>query len=73
MYPNFKGIKVMFWCNSIWKDKLTQTAIVGMRLMETLNINMYSLNKGSLINIKEKYGIAPYECCDDIIVSKNAI
>tara|TARA_Y100000389_G_scaffold133816_1_gene131318 strand:+ start:138 stop:1499 length:1362 start_codon:yes stop_codon:yes gene_type:complete len=73
MYPNFKGIKVMFWCNSIWKDKLTQTAILGMRLMETLNINMYSLNKGSLINIKEKYGIAPYECCDDIIVSKNAI
>jgi hypothetical protein len=62
----------MFWCNSIWKDKLTQTAIVGMRLMETLNINMYSLNKGNLINIKEKYDIAPYECCDDIIVSKNA-
>ena len=41
MYPDFKGIKVMFWCNSIWKDKLTQTAMVGMRLMETLNINMY--------------------------------
>ena len=73
MYPDFKGIKVMFWCNSIWKDKLTQTAIVGFRLMETLNINMYSLNKGSLINIKEKYEISPYECCDDIIVSKNAI
>lgn len=73
MYPDFKGIKVMFWCNSIWKDKVTQTAIVGMRLMETFNINMYSLNKGSLINIKEKYNIAPYECCDDIIVSKNAI
>lgn len=73
MYPNFKGKKVMFWCNSIWKDKLTQTAIVGMRLMETLNINMYSLNKGSLINIKEKYGIVPYESCDDIIVSKKAI
>ena len=72
MYPDFKGIKVMFWCNSIW-DKLTQTAIVGMRLMETLNINMYSLNKGNLINIKEKYKISPYDSCDDIIVSKNAI
>ena len=73
MYPDFKGIKVMFWCNSIWKDKLTQTAMVGMRLMETLNINMYSLNKGNLINIKEKYEITAYECCDDIIESKNAI
>lgn len=73
MYPDFKGIKIMFWCNSIWKDKLTQTAMVGMRLMETLNINMYSLNKGNLINIKEKYKIAAYECCDDIIKSKNAI
>jgi hypothetical protein len=73
IYPDFKGIKVMFWCNSIWKDKLTQTAMVGMRLMETLNINMYSLNKGNLINIKEKYEITAYECCNDIIVSKNAI
>ena len=73
MYPDFKGIKVMFWCNSIWKDKLTQTALVGMRLMETLNINIYSLYKGTLINIKEKYKIVAYECCDDIITSKNAI
>ena len=73
MYPNFKGIKIMFWCNSIWKDTLTQTAIVGMRLMDTLNIRMYSLNEGVIINIKEKYDIAPYECCDEMIVSKNAI
>lgn len=73
MYPDFKGIKIMFWCNSIWKDKLTQTAMIGMRLMETLNINMYSLYKGNRINIKEKYKITAYECCDDIIKSKNAI
>jgi hypothetical protein len=44
-----------------------------MRLMETLNINMYALNKGNLINIEEKYKITAYECCDDIIKSKNAI
>jgi len=73
IYPSFKGIKVMFWCNSIWGDKLTKTAILGMRLMETLNINMYSLNKGKVINIKDKYKIEPYECCDDIIESKNSI
>jgi len=73
MYPEFKGIKVMFWCNSIWKDKLTLTSIVGMRLMDTLNICMYSLNKGTLIDIKEKYDIKPYDSCDDIIVSKNDI
>jgi hypothetical protein len=73
MYPDFKGIKVMFWCNSIWKAKLTPTAMFGMRLMETLNIIKYSLNKGTLINIKEKYEITPFDSCDDIIVSKNAI
>lgn len=73
MYPDFKGIKVMFWCNSIWGDKLTKTAIFGMRLMETLDIHMYSLKKGNLINIKEKYEITAYECRDDIIKSKNAI
>lgn len=72
MYPGFKGITVMFWCNSIWKT-LTPTAELGMRLMETLNINMYSLNKGNLINIKEKYQITAYKCCDEIIKSKNAI
>lgn len=73
MYPNFKGIKVMFWCNSIWKDKLTKTAMFGMKLMTTLNINMYSQCNGNLINIREKYNIAHFECCDDIIESKNAI
>lgn len=73
MYPNFKGIKVMFWCNSIWKDKLTKTAMFGMKLMTTLNINMYSQCNGNLINIREKYNIAQFECCDDIIESKNAI
>lgn len=73
MYSNFKGKKVMYWDNCVWRNNLTQTAILGMRLMETLNINMYSLNKGNLINIKEKYGITPYESCDDIIESKNAI
>jgi len=73
MYPNFKGIKIMFWCNSSWNDKLTQTTILGMRLMETLNINMYSLNKDNFINIKTKYKILPYDSCDDIIKSKNAI
>ena len=73
MYPDFKGIKVMFWCNSIWKDKLTLTAMVGMRLMDTLNIKMYSLNTGTIINIKDTYTITPYYSRDDIIESKNAI
>jgi len=73
MYPNFEGIKVMFWCNSVWKDTLTPTAIVGMRLMETLNIRMYSLNKDKLTNIKEKYSIKTYQSCDEIIKSKNDI
>ena len=73
MYPDFKGIKIMFWCNSIWKDKLTQTAIVGMRLMETLNINMYSLHSNTIINIKDKYNIEPYISRDEIISSKNSI
>lgn len=72
MYPSFKGIKVMFY-NSIWKDNPTLTAMLGMRLMATLNINIYSQCKGNLTNIREKYNIAPYECCDDIIKSKNAI
>lgn len=73
MYPGFKGIKVMFWCNSVWKKKITPTAILGMTLMATLNIHLYSLNGGNLVNIKEKYKIKAYECCDSIITSKNSI
>lgn len=74
MYPNFKGIKVMYWCDNIWKDKLTPTAMFGMRLMETLNINMYSQDKeGTFINIKKFYKIMPFVSCDDIISSKNAL
>tara|TARA_B110000285_G_C15064016_1_gene584033 strand:- start:152 stop:1510 length:1359 start_codon:yes stop_codon:yes gene_type:complete len=73
MYPDFKGVKIMFWCNSIWKDNLTPTAIIGFRLMDTLNINMYSLHSNTIINIKEKYNIEPYISCDEIISSKNSI
>jgi hypothetical protein len=73
MYPEFNGVKIMFWCNSIWKDNLTPTAIIGFRLMDTLNINMYSLHSNTIINIKEKYNIEPYISCDEIISSKNAI
>jgi hypothetical protein len=73
MYPNFKGKKIMFWC-SVWKDTLTPTAMVGLRLMGTLNVNMYSLNKeGNPINMKKKYGVKKYQSCDEIIKSKNDI
>ena len=73
MYPNFKGKKIMFWCNSFWKDTLTPTATIGMRLMVTLNVKLYASNKGTFINIKEKYSIKAYQSCDEIIKTKNAV
>lgn len=71
MYPKSNAIKVMFWCNNDWKKSLTHTAEVGMRLMDTLNINMYAYSNGSIINLKDKYQIKPFETVDDVIVSKN--
>ena len=73
MYPKFKGKKIMFWCNSVWKDTLTPTAMIGMRLMETLNVKLYASNKGTFINIKEKYSIKAYQSCDEIIKTKNDV
>jgi hypothetical protein len=73
LYPNFKGKKVMFWCNSSWKEHLTPTANFGFRLMDTLDISMYTLKNGSLVNIKDVYELSPYTSCDEIITSKNSI
>jgi hypothetical protein len=73
MYPNSNAIKVMFWCNSIWKDTLTPTAEIGMRLMVTLNICIYSHHNGDVVNIKDKYNVNPYYTCDEFIESKNNI
>lgn len=73
MYPESNAIKVMFWCDSIWNDKLTDTAIMGFRLMDTLDINMYSQHNGNIINMKEKYNILPFSSCDEIIKFKNSI
>lgn len=73
IYPNFNGIKVMFWCNSNWKETLTPTANYGFRLMVTLGINMYALNNNSIINVKDKYSIEPYNSDQEIIENKNCI
>ena len=73
MYPNFKGKKIMFWCNSVWKDTITPTAMIGMRLMTTLNVKLYASNEGKFIDIKEKYDVKKYQSCDEIIESKNNV
>ena len=73
MYPNFKGKKIMFWCNSVWKDTLTPTAMIGMRLMTTLNVELYASNEGKIVDIKKKYGVKKYQSCDEIIKTKNDV
>lgn len=74
MYPNFAGKKIMFWCNSVWKDSITETSKIGMRLMLTLDVELYaSNNENKIINIKEKYDIKKYKSCDEIIENKNKI
>tara|TARA_B110001450_G_scaffold246248_1_gene260117 strand:- start:2652 stop:4022 length:1371 start_codon:yes stop_codon:yes gene_type:complete len=72
MYPNFKGKKIMFW-NSVWNNNLTATAIVGLRLMATIDIQLYASNAGKFIDLVEKYGIKKYKSCNEIISSKNKI
>jgi hypothetical protein len=73
MYPQSSAKKVMFWCNSVWKDKLTDTARFGLRLMDALNIRLFSNYNGCLTDIKEKYKIQPFETSDELIQCKNSI
>ena len=73
MYPKSNAKFVMFWGNSDWGAKLTPTAQLGMRMMATLSIYMYSCNNNKNIDIKKNYKIQPFKDADDFIKSKNSI
>ena len=73
MYPNSNAIKVMFWCDSEWKDTLTPTAAFGFRMMDTMNIQLFSTYNGKMTNMKERYSIKPFENTDEIIKFKNTM
>tara|TARA_B100001094_G_scaffold151270_2_gene146469 strand:- start:773 stop:2221 length:1449 start_codon:yes stop_codon:yes gene_type:complete len=74
MYPESKAIKVMFYCDNKWKNKLTATAKFGMRLKTTLDIHIYTLNDDKdIVKMQEKFEIKSYESSDELIESKNAI
>lgn len=73
MYPNSKAIFIMFWLDSKWKDTLTNTAILGFRMMITLNIQLYASFNGVITNLLTKYNISPFNSSDELIEYKNNI
>ena len=73
MYPNSTATKIMFWIDSKWGEHITDTAKMGFRMMETLNIKLYSTVEKILIDIRKKYSILPFDNADDLIECKNEI
>ena len=73
MYPESKAIQIMFWIDSNWSEKLTQTAMLGFRMMDTLNIKLFATIGSQLCDIKDKYQIMPFTTTDSLIQCKNNI
>jgi hypothetical protein len=73
MYPESKAIQIMFWIDSNWSETLTQTAILGFRMMDTLNIKLFATIGSQLCDIKDKYQIMPFTTTDSLIQCKNNI
>ena len=73
MFPLSKAICIMFY-NKKWKqNKPSSTAIFGLRLMKSLNIETYHGENSIFENLCELYSINEFTSINEIMKEKNKI
>jgi hypothetical protein len=72
MYPLSKAKKIMLWTDK-WSVNITQTARFGLKMMDTLGIELFYIDVDKLVNLKEEYKITKFEDSNDLIKFKNNI
>lgn len=70
MYPHSLARCVMFYIDEWKNDRLTNTAVFGLRLMNSLGIDVYH---GDCCNLCETYDIFAFRDIEEMIETKNAI
>jgi len=74
MYPESTAIPIMFWLDSNWRtDKLTPTAIFGLKLLTTMQIRLYMNVSNTTIDIGQDCSIEPFQSTTDLIQLKNGM
>ena len=73
MYPKSNAKLIMFYLESNWQENLTNTAILGFKMMTLLDIELYSVLNKKFIDLKLKYNITPFRTDDELISFKNNI
>lgn len=68
MYPNSKARMIMYY-NRKWTNRLTNTAIFGLKLMKSLKIEAFHDDE----NLHDAYHITPFESLEELIHEKNSI
>jgi hypothetical protein len=73
MFPLNNAKKIMFY-NQLWNKKdLSDTAILGLRLMKSLNIDCFHGENNKFENLFDLYKINKLSNIDDLITEKNKI
>jgi hypothetical protein len=73
LYPTSRARKIMFYSEE-WNGKnLTDTAVFGLTLMKSLNIEAYHVKNNKAENIYDKYTINIFQTIPELITAKNKI
>jgi len=72
IYPRSTAIPVMFWLNATWTlQKLTDTAILGFKMMTTLGIRLFMNSTEMIIDMNDVLKMDPFINFDEMISFKN--